>query len=480
VVSRIAAAVVGGLLGGPGCLVQDAEWLGPADTEQASDGSGDGPTSGTPDDDDDDDDDADGGGDGGGGSRIPSDSLPADCVALPALPDDAIVVGPQDNAMLATIVAQAPAGATIALQPGTYDRSSTGPITITNAGVTLRGASGEPLDVVLDGGRASGDNLLWIAADDALVADLTLTSTGSGGGLIGIEPTDVTINRPRFYRLALRDTPNAAIDVRPSLSDTPAWTDEGVIACSNFELTPSYRETLTDCTSVGAVRARGSNDWIIRDNTIEGHWCPGSPAYAVIAFDNASRNTVVMRNRILNVFRGILLGGDTPFSPRPWDDTPCGPSLAEFWGHIGGLVVNNVIYVGDPEMAVADPTYPADSMISFWRVCGGAALHNTVINEVELFNSIEWRYAETSVTVANNLVTTDLMARDGAFAFGVGLNGVGIALSEFADAAALDFHLAPTSTAIDAGYLVPGLFIDSDIDRRPRDGFVDLGADEWE
>ena len=459
-----------------GCLVQDAEWLGPADTEGASGGSDD--SAATADDDDDDDDD--GGGDGGGGSRIPTDSLPADCVALPPLPDDAIVVGPEDNAMLTTIVGQAPAGATIALQPGTYDRSSTGAIIISSPNVTLRGVSGEPLDVVLDGGRTSGDYMLRIAADDALVADMTFIGTGPSGGIVGIQPSGAPINRPRFYRLGLRDTSNAAIDVRASGTDTPAWSDEGVVACSAFELTPSYRETLTDCTSVGAIRVRGGNDWIVRDNSIEGHWCPGLPTYAAIAFDNAAHDTVVMRNRLTNVYRGILLGGDTPLGPRPTDDTPCGPSLADFWGHIGGLVVNNMIYVGDPAMAAGSPDQPADSMISFWRVCGGAALHNTIVNEVELFNSIEWRYAETSVTVANNLVTSDMMSREGAFAFGVGLNGVGVSLSEFNNPAALDFHLVPTATAIDAGYLVPGLFIDSDFERRPRRGFVDLGADEFE
>ncbi|MEM6995176.1 MAG: choice-of-anchor Q domain-containing protein [Myxococcota bacterium] len=468
-----------------GCLAVEPTWQGASMSGQAggsTDGTGsDGGTTAGPGDSDSGSGSGDGEGSAGDGSEStgddggpPTDALPADCGDLPPVPADAIVVSPDDNATLAEIIGDAPAGSTIALEPGTYDRSGLPQIFINAPNITLRSTTAAATDVVLDAGGGPLEHVIRVMADDVLIADLTIEN--NSGTLIFIRPEDEVISRPSFYRLILNDAGDNKIEVRASLG-AGGWVDDGVIACCEFGMSDTFRDAQTDCTDVGAIRVQGGADWIVRDNLVQDHWCT-TPTYAVIAFDNGARDTQVVRNRMLDNYRGILIGGDEPDSPRVMSEPGCGPSPVAGWGHVGGLVENNVIWVGEPQLEVIDPVNSADSMISFWRTCGAAAIHNTIVTEVPIFNSIEWRWPETSVTIANNLATNDMQARDGAFAIGVASNTTDAALSEFVQPAQQDFHLAPGAAAVDAGNVVAGLPSLSDYDGNPRVGAPDLGAYE--
>src|SRR5207249_3425114 len=74
---------------------------------------------------------------------------PASCAPLPAPTGTIVDVGPADNANLPSIIGGAPAGATIRFASGTY--LTVPRLNITTAGLTLRSASGNPADVILDG-----------------------------------------------------------------------------------------------------------------------------------------------------------------------------------------------------------------------------------------------------------------------------------------------------------------------------------------
>ena len=450
-----------------GCLVQDPAWEPPAQTEtgsspsEGSQGTSEGST-GT-------------GGEDATTGALPTDDLPVDCAPLPDVPPDAIVVSPADNSNLHIIFADAAPGATIALEPGTYDRTGQPTLVVSAVGVTVRSTTGNPDDVVVAGGASGTVSLISIRASDVLLAEFTLHS--SDDTLVDIGVDGSVLGHDQLYRMVLRDAAATKLDIGPGLA---RWTDDGVIACSTFEQSDAFREGLADCGGVSAIRISGGARWTLRDNVVEGHWCT-TTSYATVVADRGSSDTRVERNLLKNNFRGILFGGDdvADSRPEPASDT-CGEPLGLGWGHVRGVIVNNVTWVDDPRMVGAVPTSDTDldSMIGFWHVCGAVAVHNTSYVPLTTFNGIEWRYADTSVTVANNLISTTLVSRDDGNALGVEHNATGISAAEFVDAPAGDFRLAAGSTARDAGIVIPAIPVPEDFNRSERTGQPDLGAFE--
>lgn len=459
-------APLGGLYG---CLVQDPAWEPPAETDaQSSSGSSVGPPSDTSS-------DSTSGGDSASTGAQPTDELPIDCAQLPEVPVDAVLVSPADNSSLHTILADAGPGATIALGPGTYDRSGQPTLVVSTDGVTVRSTTGDPGDVVLDGGASGSQLLLSVRASDVMLAEFTMQ--GSDDSLVDVGVEDEVLEGSQIYRMVLRDAGGKKLDVGPGLA---RWTNDGVIACSIFEQTDAFRDGLSDCSSVSALQISGGAGWIVRDNLLEGHWCT-STAYATLVADRGSSDTRVERNILKNNFRGILFGGDALENGRPEPaNAPCGQPEGASWGHVRGEVLNNVTWADDPNMvgAIATSDTDLDSMIGFWHVCGAIAAHNTSYVTLTTFNGMEWRYPDTSVTVANNLISTTFVSRNGGIALGVDNNATGAGAADFLDASAGDFRLAPGSAARDAGIVIPAVPVPEDFDRNERTGQPDLGAFE--
>jgi hypothetical protein len=456
-----------------GCLVQDPAWMPPAETDaEASSSTSGEPTSGEPTATTTSPGDTSSG--DTGEPQPPTDALPQDCTPLGELPEDALILAPDDNATLHVQVAAAASGTTIALQPGTYDRAGHPRLDFSTPGVTIRSTTGNPDDVILEGG-GEVSSLIKIAADDIHLAEFTLQ--GSTSALLDIGVADNTLSGLTFYRMVLRDAAGTKLDAG---GNAERWTDDGVVACSTFEQTDTLRDSLSDCSNVSAIRISGGKDWVIRDNVIDGHWCT-TPTHAVLVADRGSRDTLIQRNVFSNNFRGILLGGDTVDAGRPLPDgDPCGEPLAAVWGHARGLIVNNVIRVDDRRMAGAIDDYSTDldSMLGFWHVCAGAAVHNTSYVELTTFNGFEWRYSDTSVTIANNLLSTTLDERDMGLAYGLDTNQTGVSAEAYADPASGDLRLSEGSPARDAGLTIPGIPVLFDFDGQPRQGRPDLGAFE--
>lgn len=397
-----------------------------------------------------------GGGSGGGG---PSAS---GCEPLPPPSGNVIEVTPAQAGELPGILLAAQAGDTILLQDGDYLLGGA-TLQVAAPGVTVRSQSGDRAAVVLDGEWASPE-ILFITASDVTIADLTVTrainhpvhvTPGGDGDVTGV----------LLYNLAVIDPGQQAIKINPDAART-SFVDDGTVACSHIELTDDGRAHVQGCYT-GGIDAHQARGWRVYDNTITGFWCNDGLSEHAVHFWTGGRDTVIERNTIVDCARGVGLGLGDATAGRTYADDPC-PGVANV-GHYGGVVRNNFVYASIAGF---------DSGISLEQACGASVLHNTVVSTGAPFSSIEWRFAGTSATIVNNLVSHNLVERDGAQASASG-NIEGAAMSLFVDAAAGDLHLrSDAAAAIDMGAAVPDGLVVDDIDGDARAGAPDVGADE--
>ena len=172
--------------------------------------------------------------------------------------------------------------------------------------------------------------------------------------------------------------------------------------------------------------------------------------------------------------RGIGFGLGSSVAGRTYSDTPCGTTNI---GHYGGAITNNVIVARDPRLFASNAGF--DTGIGLEQSCETSIWHNTVVSTTApRSSSIEWRFTNTSASIANNLVSHNLLARDDGRAVTVG-NVTNAPLSLFVDVAGADLHLISSAAiAIDkAVALTPPLA--TDLDSEPRGSAPDVGADEY-
>lgn len=405
---------------------------------------------------------ASGGGGSGAAPRVGSPS----CEPLPPAQGDVIDVSPRDD--LESVVANAPEGSTLLLADGTYDVSGASFIAFREPGVTLRSASGDPGSVVIDGGYGVG-SILNVVADDVTIAEVTLQRCMwhpihvTGG-------SDSNTDRTTIYRVVVVDPGQQAIKI--NASSEGYYADAGTVACSRVTLTDEGRDQVSDCYT-GGVDAHLAEGWVVRDNVFEGFWCEQGLSEHAVHFWNSGNGTVVERNRIDDCARGIGfgLGEMGNGTSRDYGGDPC-PG-ASFVGHYGGVIRNNVVFGGRPEMFASELGF--DSGIALEQACGTHVVHNTIVALEPPFVSIEYRFGNTDVRIANNLTTHRILERDGGRAELVG-NVENASLDELSDAAAGDVSPAAGSSAVDSAD--PSFATETDFEGNPRDGAPDVGAYE--
>lgn len=403
------------------------------------------------------------------GTGRPAWSTPG-CGRLAASSGTVIDVTPAQAGQLPAIVAGAPAGATVRLADGTYalPGGSAGRVVLSRPGVTLRGASGDPARVVIDGRYGVGD-IVTVAAADVTITDLTVTRAVDH--LVHAVPPDAGpgVDRLRLHRLGLVDAGEQFVKVNPN-GGRSAFADDGTLACSALTMTAAGRthiERAFGCYT-GGIDVHSARGWRVRSNTFDGIYCEdGEVAEHAIHFWVGSRDTVVENNLIKSSSRGIGFGLVESGPSRTYPDDPY-PGL--FVGHYGGVIRNNVI-LGDISQY--------DTGIELAQARGTRVLHNTVAESsgaARSFSSIDYRFANTFIEVRNNL-TRRITVRDGALGTSSD-NVIGTPSAWFVDVAAGDVHLSPAATgAIDRGLAVAGSGVD--LDGTTHDaGRPDIGADE--
>lgn len=401
-------------------------------------------------------------------ARLGADS----CPALP--PPAGPVVTVSSVPALQWAVDTATPGLTILVAPGHYELDGAS-LQITAPGVTLRGQGGDREAVVLDGNYLTTE-IVQVLASNVTVADLTLREAYDHP--IHVMPSgSAATNGTLVYNVHVVDPGQQAIKVNPLVPGGP-YADAGTVACSHIEMTAAGRAQVRDDCYTGGVDAHAARGWTVRDNVIEGFWCASGLAEHAVHFWRESRDTTVERNVFRDNARGIGFGMlDSGTVARAWADVPCPAAGGGYVDHFGGVARNNAVSALASGLLASE--YGFDCGVCLWQACGAEALHNTVwsADPAASFSAVEWRFANTSATVTNNLVNVALRERDGAEAALAG-NVTGAAAAWFVGAASGDLHLAPfASAAIDQG-VASGVTDDLDGEPRPRGAAPDVGADE--
>jgi hypothetical protein len=401
-------------------------------------------------------------------------------VKCPPLPPPAgPVVEVASEAALVTAVNQSPPGTTILIRDGTYHLGQNGQyLWLDTPNVTLRSKSGNREAVVLDDDYA-GSEVVSVAASNVTIADLTIRRARTHA--IHVTATDSADTLDTLiYNVHVVDPGQQGIKINPNGVRTH-FTDGGEVACSHIELTDAGRPRIWEFNGscyTGGIDGHWSRGWEIRDNRIEGFWCPDGLSEHAVHFWTGSRDTLIERNQLLDNARGIGFGLSHGGSCRTYADNPC-PQANGHVDHYRGMIRSNFIYAGDAELLASASGF--DCGICLEYACGVDILHNTVVSLQTPFSSIEWRFSTTSAVITNNLVSHNLRPRDGAAAVQAG-NLSGAPLSMFTGAASGNLHLFPgATTAIDKGVPVPGGLAGDDIDggSRPFGAGADIGADEF-
>jgi hypothetical protein len=394
------------------------------------------------------------------------------CPALPPPTGNIIDVDTSQAAQLDNIVAGAKAGDTISLADGTYDLNG-GYLRFAVPGVTLRSASGNREAVIIDGGYQTNE-IVQVVASQVTIADLTLKRAYYHPVHVMSTDGKDTLGT-KLYNLHIIDPGQQAVKINPATANH--YTDEGELACSHIELTDSGRPqiwAINGSCYTGGVDAHQAQDWVIRDNLIEGFWCDQGLSEHAIHFWRGGRDTIVERNIMKDNARGVGFGLGQDDGGRTYNDGFC--SGSGYVGHYGGVIRNNFIFQGRPELQASGAGFECGVCLA--QACETKVFHNSVVSTAAPFSSIEWRFANTDAEIVNNIASHNLMPRNGASAVLSG-NLAGAPLSLFVDGAAGNLHLKPDAlAAIDQGEPLPAGMSPHDIDGDLRAGPPDIGADE--
>lgn len=391
----------------------------------------------------------------------------AGCGPLPAASRVVVDVTPAQVSSLQSILDAARSGTTVRLADGVYPLSQT--LVIRQPGVTLRSKSGNRDAVVIDGRYAARD-LLLVQQSNVTVADLTVSR--AYWHLVHVVPGSGTITGTLLHNIRAVDGSEQFIKVNPNGAQ---FADEGSIRCSSLEMTDAGRLNVRNNCYTGGIDIHQARGWQIYANRFRGFWCATGLSEHAIHVWNGSRDTRIDRNVVIDSARGIGFGLGSSVAGRTYADRPCG-GVANV-GHYGGAITNNFVLANDARLFASRGGF--DTGIGLEQSCQSNVLHNTVVSTSSpRSSSIEWRFANTSASVANNLVSHALIARDEGKAV-TGGNVANAPLSLFVDPGRGDLHLRPSATlAIDKGAAL-ATPVSTDIDTEPRTTRPDVGADEY-
>jgi hypothetical protein len=347
---------------------------------------------------------------------------------------------------------------------GTYTLKRSGIKVFNRPGpVLVRGATGNPADVIIEGlGQDAEPVAVVFDLDESprwTFQDLTTRNSYYHGFKFNGNSSDCVLRR-----VIMRDHGESGVKGTsdPKLGRYP---DRLLVEGCDIGFSSARGGTRTVVEGIDGV---GVQDWIIRHNRFVHITGKSGPAYAVFTKGNSS-DTIIEGNRFEDCFIGASFGGGgtgAPYFRNHHRD----------YEHRGGVIRNNV-FVRCQDAAI------------YLNKAKGARIYNNTVFESVLTIQLRWR--ESSAWIANNLVAPapanpdepPIRLRDGARLLSNYSNRVASAFEFVRGLGAnpqLDLHLKPAGPAVDAGTpLVTDVTTDIDGQPRPYGKAIDVGADEW-
>ena len=330
-------------------------------------------------------------------------------------------------------------------------------------GVTLRGESGRPEQVILDAADSRHGELLGITACAGVtVAHLTLQNVRFNGLKINsnLRATEVTVYHCIFRNIWQRAIKGPAVPADQRGEFRPS--DCRIQYCLFVnDRAKRYEDDPTDTPDtfrgnyVGGIDAMFARRWTISDNVFFGIRGRTGEGRGAIFLWHDTQDCIIERNLILDCDSGICLGN----SYRP----------ADIDIHCRRCLVRNNFVVRCPENGIlAD--YTEDCRI----------LHNSIHDpDSRLKRLIRLVHDNPGLIVANNLLSGPPPRIETSDAITLRDNAVGDFTKLFRDVAAGDLRLVRTTPEIAAvGQRWPE--VPEDIDRQPRGPQPVLGAHEYQ
>lgn len=404
------------------------------------------------------------GGVGGSGGGPPMSLV---CPPLPMNATSIVDVTKGDASLLMQATKSAAPGTHIRLEPGTYEITSS--LIFAADNVVLTSTTENAGDVIIDG-KYNVDELVVINASNVTLAHVTLKQANHHLVHIYPDATNGDVLNTHLIGLSLVDAGQQFVKIN-STAGAAGYVDNGLVACSAFDLTAAGRSMVMNC-GTGGITASEAQGWQIRNNLFRGIYCDSAVAAHAVHFSQGSRDTLVENNRIIDCARGIGFGLQGGAGTRLYADNPhMDPTLA----HFDGIIRNNVIYGDNARF---------DTGIEIAEARVPKVYHNTVVkggNATGFYSSIDYRFLSTFADISNNLVSLKITVRDNAMGL-LGGNFEDVPLTYFLNPSAHDFHLLPSAeSAIDKGVTlqVPSE-AGVDIDGQPHNLGIapDIGADE--
>jgi hypothetical protein len=356
---------------------------------------------------------------------------------------------------------QGMAAITILLADGSYVLGARG-LEIHCPGLVIRSASGNRDAVILrgpdEGPRATVGNVIVVAANDVVIADLTIGYCRFHGIQVrGESPHDVSGLRVHNCRIV---NCNQQFIKGSSADDDPVGATEGTIEQCLFEFTSGWAYQ----SYTGGIDIHKGVNWVVRDNYFRNIRTPAGEAgiaeHAIHFWKRCPtrpQNIIVERNRIVNCDRGIGFGLTDPHG-----------------GHHGGrsVIRNNMVH--------NDGAGPRTDVGIGLEHASDVRIDNNTVVIPSYWAPIEYRFSGSSNLVfRNNLVNRPIRLRDNAPPATASHNLELVEASWFRDLPSGDLRLTPAATpAIDAAQTLQDFHDDAYGQTRPQGSAWDVGAFE--
>jgi hypothetical protein len=393
-------------------------------------------------------------------------------VNVPPLPaPTGTVINVSNVSQLQSAVANLQSGQTIMIAAGTYNLTAGLYIGLNShvTNVAIRGATGNPQDVVLTGpgmdNSAVGMGVSIWNAQYVTVANVTISNVYYDAiELKGDQGADhITI-----YNDRLLDTGEQVIKSDPNTTGGGV-TNSVVEYCTiGYTVAPSTLDHGGGTGYTQGVDVHGGSNWVVSNNFFQNFHTPDSSANLwnpTVLFWNHSMNNTVQGNAFINCDRAIAFGLN---------------ELTSGYDNQGGSIQNNFVYMAPGEYSAARIA-AADAPVIAWDSPGTTIDHNTILVNGNTPNSIQVRFLETTnVFIRNNLADATVRSRDGA-AYTASGNYTSATPSMFVNPGIGDLHLlsnsATQANVIGKATLLAN--VSTDYDGVQRHSPTDIGADEY-